>query len=361
MILPIDHTITIMAIEQSQSSPQSILRGTHSYETRRCRYFNGRIPETSPSEIVYPHTTADVVKALEAAGKSGTKVGVRSGGHSFPCASLRQDGLLIDTSNLNRTIDYDATTETISFGPANTSQEFCQPLADAGRFFPFGHHPTVGAGGFLLAGGQGWFMRGWGCTSDTWITRLEVVLPDGRVLIASQDQNQDIFWAARGAGQGFFGVVTRFWARTIPARKLHDALLMFDCPPDKFKSITTWVFEAADETPKDGVDITLCTFYADRDPSGDDTVRDRSLLLSVNLAAYAHTLSDANAKLDAYFRVPEHLRSLLRLQQPTREISWQDLWDNQHAFFPLDGTARWQCDSILNDPKVARSKVRLNV
>jgi hypothetical protein len=32
----------------------------------------------------------------------------------------------------------------------------------------------VGPGGFLLASGQGWFLRGWGCTSDQWVKVMKI-------------------------------------------------------------------------------------------------------------------------------------------------------------------------------------------
>ena len=68
---------------------------------------------------------------------------------------------------------------------------------------------TVGLGGFLLQGGFGWNSRLWGpaCVS---VTSIDVVTADGELVHADATQNADLFWAARGAGPGFFGVVTRF-------------------------------------------------------------------------------------------------------------------------------------------------------
>ena len=45
---------------------------------------------------------------------------------------------------------------------------------------------------------------------------IDVVTADGELVRASEDENADLFWAARGAGPGFFGVVTRFHLRTLP-------------------------------------------------------------------------------------------------------------------------------------------------
>jgi FAD/FMN-containing dehydrogenase len=61
----------------------------------------------------------------------------------------------------------------------------------------------------LLQGGFGWNSRnvGVGCQN---VIGIDVVLADGTLVHASDTENADLYWAARGAGPGFFGVVVRF-------------------------------------------------------------------------------------------------------------------------------------------------------
>jgi FAD/FMN-containing dehydrogenase len=96
-------------------------------------------------------------------------------------------------------------------------------LAERGRAFPGGHCATVGLGGFLLQGGQGWDSRarGWACQS---VVGLDVVTADGTLVRADAGQNSDLLWAARGAGPGFPGVITRFFLQTYQAPRAmwHD-------------------------------------------------------------------------------------------------------------------------------------------
>ena len=130
---------------------------------------------------------------------------------------MRDGALLIDLGGL-RELTYDPATGSRRRArrcrAASSSTPF---LAAHGRMFTGGHCESVGLGGFLLQGGQGWNSRrwGWGCEN---VVAVDVVTADGELVHADADENADLFWAARGAGPGFFGVVTRFHLRTHPAR-----------------------------------------------------------------------------------------------------------------------------------------------
>ncbi|MFM2327226.1 MAG: hypothetical protein RIR31_1428, partial [Bacteroidota bacterium] len=91
-------------------------------------------------------------------------------------------------------------------------------LQKHGLLFPGGHCPTVGIGGFLLQGGQGWNARGWGWACE-FIEGIDVVTADGELVYANATQHSDLYWAARGAGPGFFGVVVCFHLRSVPFPK----------------------------------------------------------------------------------------------------------------------------------------------
>src|SRR5947208_9102264 len=98
---------------------------------------------------------------------------------------------------------------TATVGPGVKCNELVAALAPHDLFFPAGHCPGVGLGGYLLQGGYGWNGRvhGPACMS---VEAIDVVTADGELVRADGEQHADLFWAARGAGPGFFGVVTRF-------------------------------------------------------------------------------------------------------------------------------------------------------
>jgi hypothetical protein len=51
------------------------------------------------------------------------------------------------------------------------------------------------------------------------VVAVDLVTADGDLIRADNQQNTDLFWAARGAGPGFPGVVTRFHVQTWRAPK----------------------------------------------------------------------------------------------------------------------------------------------
>lgn len=196
-----------------------IPRGADGYEQARVgRVFNRRRPDRFPAAVLICADASDVVAGVKLAAQRGWQVSVRAGGHSWAAWSLRDDALLLDLGALNQ-LGYDPDSGMATAGPAvRGGLELAPFLASHGRHFPGGHCPSVGIGGFLLQGGQGWNSRsvGWACES---VVAVDVVTADGSLVHASASENSDLYWAARGAGPGFPGVVTQFYLRTYPLNR----------------------------------------------------------------------------------------------------------------------------------------------
>jgi FAD/FMN-containing dehydrogenase len=197
----------------------SILRrGDPGYEAARLdAVWNARKPHRYPAAILLADTAEDVAAGVRLARAEGLRVGIRSGGHSFVGNGVRDDCLLIDLSRLTG-VGYDPDTGIARVEPAACGPQVNALLARYGRYFPSGHAPTVGTGGYILGGGYGWASRKWGpaCLS---IEAIDVVLADGELVHADDRNHPDLLWAARGCGPGFFGVVTAFHLRTYPASR----------------------------------------------------------------------------------------------------------------------------------------------
>lgn len=183
--------------------------GDEGYEqARRHAVWNGRKPARRPAGIVLAEDADDVAVAVRLAKERGLQVSVRAGGHSASAAGLREGALLIDVSRLAR-MDIDPRARTAVVGPGVLGQDLDVTLDPLELIFPHGHCSSVAVGGFLLGGGLGWNWRAYG-PGCALIRAVDVVTADGEPVRADESQNSDLYWAARGAGPGFFGVVTAF-------------------------------------------------------------------------------------------------------------------------------------------------------
>lgn len=199
--------------------------------------FNAREPGRRPAVVVQANDVLDVIAAVRRAGREGRKVSICSGGHSWAQNHIREDGLLIDVSRLNA-ITVDAVARTATVGPGAHCGDVDAAVKNADLFFPVAHAWTVGIGGFLLQGGFGWNSRrlGLGCEN---VIGIDVVLADGQVVHASETENADLFWAARGSGPGFFGVVVRFHLR-LHARPKYIGLKLQVFRMKHLEEVFTW-------------------------------------------------------------------------------------------------------------------------
>ncbi|NMM91995.1 FAD-linked oxidoreductase [Rhodococcus sp. SRB_17] len=168
--------------------------------------WNGQI-DHRPGVIARCRGSADVAQALRFARDNSLEVSVRGGGHSYRGASVCEDGLMIDLSALN-SVNVDPNLRRARAGGGATMANLDSATQEHGLGVTGGVISDTGIGGLTLGGGMGWLTRSLGLSIDN-LASAEVVLADGRVVRASEDDHPDLFWALRGGG-GNFGVVTEF-------------------------------------------------------------------------------------------------------------------------------------------------------
>lgn len=213
--------------------------------------WNARVPERYPAVIVQARDVYDVVAAVKRARREGLRIGVRAGGHSWAGNHVRQGGLLLDVSRLREaTIDAGAMRATV--GPGCPGHQLAGQLRSRGLFFPAGHCRGVCVGGYLLQGGFGWNGRALGpaCMS---VVGLDLVTADGEIVHASETENPDLFFAARGAGPGFFAVVTRFHLKVYP-RPAVSGMVLHSYPMECMEEVLRFAHAAIPHVP-DSVEL----------------------------------------------------------------------------------------------------------
>ena len=154
--------------------------------------------------------THDVVNALTWARQNDIPVRIRSGRHCLEGWSAVDGGLVIDVSQM-KSAAIDATSRTATVGAGLNQMEAVTALGEAGFAAPTGTEGTVGLVGATLGGGFGLLTRSFGMASDNLVAAEVVVASaDGgaTAIVADEQNNSDLLWALRGAGNGNFGIVT---------------------------------------------------------------------------------------------------------------------------------------------------------
>jgi len=185
--------------------------GDARYEASR-QVYNGMISR-KPRLIVRCADVADVIASVGFGQRNNLRVAIRGGGHNAGGLGVCDDGLVIDLSAI-RYVHVDAAKKTVRVGAGCRWGDVDHATHAFGLAVPSGIISTTGVGGLTLGGGLGHLTRQYGLTIDN-LLAADVVLADGQVVVASAEENADLFWAIRGGG-GNFGVVTSFLFRAHP-------------------------------------------------------------------------------------------------------------------------------------------------
>ncbi|KAF2713824.1 Glucooligosaccharide oxidase [Pleomassaria siparia CBS 279.74] len=167
-----------------------------------------------PSVVVFPKSETEVSAALKCAAASGTKVTTLGGNRSFHSAGFgRNDGAMVVNLVNMKVLEYDETTELLTYGgPVTISEAAGHMWTNYQRALPHGRCPDVGMTG-VSASGFGTLSRAKGTVLDN-VAKVRVALADGSILNASETENEDLFWAVRGAASSM-GVVLTFSIKTM--------------------------------------------------------------------------------------------------------------------------------------------------
>ncbi|KAF2204958.1 FAD-binding domain-containing protein [Delitschia confertaspora ATCC 74209] len=187
-------------------SPQAeILHPTDKnfYAKLRQRWTDYRAPSYGIGAIK-PVTAKDVQATVQIANEHGLPFFVTAGGHGISDYSTF-NGLSIDLSHFD-TVESNAEGDRITIGGAVKIHQLIEPLAKLGRELPLGSCMCVGVVGATLGGGIGGLHGYRGLLLDL-LEEVEVVTASGDLIKASATENEDLFWALRGAGSNF-GIVT---------------------------------------------------------------------------------------------------------------------------------------------------------
>lgn len=285
------------------------------YDATRALY-NGMI-DKRPRYILRCKTVEDVQAAIAFAKAGGLPLAIRGGGHNGPGLGSCDDGVVIDLSPL-KSVEVDAQSRIVRVGAGCTQGEVDAVTSGHGLAVPAGIVSSTGISGLTLGGGHGYLTRKHGLTIDN-LLEAEVVLADGRCVMASDAENADLFWALKSGG-GNFGVVTRFGFRAHQVDNVFAGPVFYDIA--QAGEIMRWYREALPLMPRE-----LCVFLGlktvpSTDPFPTDLWGRRICAL---ICCYIGSKTDAAAEMAAvHAALPKPLMDGMR---PMRFVELQGLFD----------------------------------
>ncbi|MBA3736343.1 MAG: FAD-binding oxidoreductase, partial [Actinobacteria bacterium] len=199
-----------------------IAPGDDRYDGARAT-FNGMV-DRRPEVVVRPLDSTDVATAVQFAREEGLPVSIRGGGHGVAGHCIGDGSVAVDL-RLMRQVVVDPEKKTAICGGGALWDDLDPPCQVHGLATPGGTFGDTGVAGLTLGGGLGHLSPAFGLTLDNLLSAT-VVIADGAVVPAGENENRELFWAIRGGG-GNFGVVTQFTFQLHPVGLLLGGQLDF--------------------------------------------------------------------------------------------------------------------------------------
>ncbi|MET9598266.1 FAD-binding oxidoreductase [Streptomyces sp. NPDC006459] len=214
-----------LSIDQLRERVRGVVVTPDDASYDEARKVNNAMIDRKPAAVVRCANAGDVMATVDFARENGLDLAVRGGGHSVPGFGTCDDGVVADLSGM-RGVRVDAAARTARAEGGATWGDFNAATYAFGLATTGGIISTTGIGGLTLGGGIGYLARGLGLSCDNLIS-ADVVTADGRLVVASEEENADLFWALRGGG-GNFGAVTSFEYRLSHVKDIYGGPMLFE-------------------------------------------------------------------------------------------------------------------------------------
>jgi len=318
--------------ELGQRVRGALLRpGDDGYEEART-IWNGLI-DRRPALVVQCSGAADVVDAVNFAREQNLLLSVKGGGHNVAGNAVNDGGLVIDLSGM-RGVHVDPAAQTARAQGGATWGDLDRETQLFGLAVPGGVVSTTGVAGLTLHGGVGHLRRKHGLSLDNLLS-VDIVTADGRFQKASANENEDLFWAVRGAGSNF-GVVTSFEFRAHPIGPMVMVAAVF-YPLEDVKTLLPAWRDFMATAPEEVSSVALCWSVPPHEPFPPEH-HERPVLVVAGV--YCGDVEEGESVV----------QPLRELGEPVVDVSgpwpWLGLQSGFDALFPKGGLRYWKSRAL---------------
>jgi FAD/FMN-containing dehydrogenase len=296
--------------------------------------WNGLI-DRRPAIIAQCSGTADVVDAVNFAREHDLLLSIKSGGHNVAGNAVNDDGVVIDLSRM-RGVHVEPSTGTVRVQGGATLGDIDRETQLFGLAVPAGVVSTTGVAGLTLHGGAGHLRRKYGLTIDNLLS-VEIVTADGEFRRASATENEDLFWAVRGAGSNF-GAVTSFEFQAHPVGPMVMVGAIF-YPLEEAQTLLAAWRDYVSSAPNELSSIALCWSVPPHEPFPPEY---HGRPVFVVAAAYAGPVEEGEPVV----------QPLRELGEPLVDLSgpwpWLGLQSGFDALYPKGGFYYWKSRTVAD-------------
>lgn len=199
----------------------------------------------------------------------------------------------------------------------------------------------------------------------------KVVLADGRILTASETENEDLFWALRGAGHSF-GVVTSFTSRCFSQNEAWGGIMAW--PTSKIPEVAAFMNEFVEKTngdqymlvllachPKTAEPVIATAMFYNGDKDAAEKFYEPLLRLEDRNMDSAKVIPYPTANTFPEPKVPHGKRYLFsgaNFVAPVDVKLMQDASDKFHEAFAQPGNAEMKARSMIGFELAPHDKVK---
>src|SRR5881396_1833163 len=305
--------------------------GDPGYDDARALW-NGLI-DRRPALFVQCSGAADVVDAVNFARDHGLDLSIKAGGHNVAGNAVNDDGLVIDLSQM-RGVHVDPDTSTVRVQGGATWGDCDRETQLFGLAVPGGVVSTTGVAGLTLHGGLGHLRRKYGLSIDSLVS-VDIVTADGQFRRASATENEDLFWAVRGAGSNF-GVVTSFEFQAHPIGPMVMVGAIF-YPLEESRTLLPAWRDYVSSAPNELSSVALCWSVPPHEPFPPELHGRPAVVIA---ASYAGAVEEGEPVI----------QPLRELGEPLIDLSgpwpWLGLQSGFDPLFPKGGFYYWKSRAL---------------